>query len=383
MSSRPCAELPPNWGWLGIFNNMSESTSNRRLTSLLPMMAGIVFFLALVGSLFFLFYGISPAIESYTRGYIGARLVTNGVGEVVLDPTPGLDAANAGVEKGDILLSINGQPIPPAEENLTELIRGSIGEPVIITVRKSDGSVQTLSIVRSSEYRKTLDNAGVTANFLAGYFVILSLLIGLGFAGMGVLLLLRCPTDWLFVLTAFTLLFYPYSLTATIVAHSGAILAGLDWLYNLLRAVGLFLTVSLLFVFPNGQFVPKWTRGALVVIAIWIVPYYIALIVENFLPGTLLDVACVIILALGVAVQIYRYLRVSTETERQQTRSTLIAALVALLVYLLVWLIATLLPKHVLSSAGWVWYYLIVNLLVDAALLFLGGSLARSMWKVE
>jgi hypothetical protein len=49
----------------------------------------------------------------------------------------------------------------------------------------------------------------------------------------------------------------------------------------------------------------------------------------------------------------------------------------------LVWLIATLLPKHVLSSAGWVWYYLIVNLLVSAALLFLGGSLARSMWKVE
>jgi len=362
---------------------MSESTSDRRLINPWPMVAGIIFFLALAGSLFFLFYGISPAVESYTCGYIGVQIETNGAGEVVLDPTPGLDAANAGVEKGDIFLSIDGQPIPPGEENPAELIRGPVGEPVIITVRKSDGSEQTFTIVRSSEYRKTLDGAGVTANFLAGYFTILSLLIGLGFAALGVLLLLRCPGDWLSVLMAFTLLFFPYSLNAANVAHSGAVLAGLDWLYNLLRAAGLCLTVSLLFVFPNGKFVPKWTRWVLVVIAVWMVPYYIALIIENFLPAVLLDVAWLIIIALGVALQIYRYLRVSTETERQQTRPMLITALVALFVYLLVWLIGTLLPKNALSSAGWLWYYLIVNLLVGAALFFFGGSLARSMRKVK
>ncbi len=60
--------------------------------------------------------------------------------------------------KGDIILFINGEPILPGEGNPVELVRGLIGESVIITARKSNGSEQTFTIVRSSEYRRTYEH---------------------------------------------------------------------------------------------------------------------------------------------------------------------------------------------------------------------------------
>jgi S1-C subfamily serine protease len=76
-----------------------------------PIVTGTLIGLLLVLTLFFLFYGISPEIDSHMVGNIGISMKINSAGQVVLYPTPGYDAEKAGVQNFDILLDINGQPI--------------------------------------------------------------------------------------------------------------------------------------------------------------------------------------------------------------------------------------------------------------------------------
>jgi hypothetical protein len=353
--------------------------SRRILKNPWPIVAGILFCLLLALTLFFLFSGISPEIENDISGSIGISMLTNSKGEVVLYPTPGLGAQKAGVENFDILLKINGQPASTTA-NINKQLRGRVGEQLTIIVRKSDGSEKSYTIVRTFEYQDILDEAKLSVGALAAFYVILSLLVGLGFAALGAFLLLRRASYVQFILTAFVLVLLPYSLNSVSVIVQGVTLAHLEWLYNLLRVAGLFLATVLVFVFPNGQFVPQWIRWGLIGVAVWAVLYCIALINPNFLPGSWIDLVWIVIIALGLALQIYRYQRISTETERRQTLPMGIALLVALAVYVVVWLLQ---PSDPFSSAGWLWFSMMAELLVDAGFLFLGVSLMLSARKAE
>ena len=360
----------------------AKPVAQQYLKSPWPLVIGILFGLLLALTLFFLFYGISPEIDSHMRGTVDISMLTNAAGEVVLYPKPGLEAEKAGVENFDILLQINGKPLSTTVD-INEQLRGQVGEPLTITVRKSDGSEKSYTIVRSSEYQKILGEARLSAGALAAFLISLSLLVGLGFTALGAYILLRRPSNVQFILTAFVLLLLPYSLNAVSVMYQGVTRAHLGWLYIILRVAGFFLASALLFVFPNGQFVPKWMRWGLIGVAGWAVLYCIALINSSFLPGSWIDLVWIAIVALGISLQNYRYRRISTETERRQARRMGIALLVGLAVYLVVWLLDTFLPVSALSNAGWVWFYLMAELLVDAGFLFLGISLMLSTRKAE
>jgi carboxyl-terminal processing protease len=78
-------------------------------------------------------------------GGIGAYLTLDEQGRVVLTPMVDRPAARAGVEKGDILLAIDGAPLPePADlDQITDMIRGEVGTKVLLTVQRGE---QTLDI---------------------------------------------------------------------------------------------------------------------------------------------------------------------------------------------------------------------------------------------
>ena len=345
------------------------------------LLAGrIIFCFTLLLSMFFLFYGISPLAQSFTGGYIGIQLDTDAAGHVIINPTPDREAANAGVETGDILLAINKKPVPVGIKDPSNLIRGSVGEPVTISVQKADGTKKSYTIVRSELYQQRLANAGLRPATLAGFYITLSLLVGLIFAILAVILLFRRERTWLLFLAGFILLLFPYSLNAASMAHDGAVLANLDWLYNLLRAIGLFLTFWLLLVFPTGQFVPKATRWVLVAVVIWMAPYFISLLIP-FLPAPLVDISWMVIIAVGVGVQAYRTMQISTQTERELTKPVTQAALVALVVYVLIWVTSRFVIT-LFSNPTQIWFTLLAELLVDAALVFFGFKLARAVEKM-
>ena len=99
-----------------------------------------------------------------------------------------------------------------------------------------------------------MSEAQLSVDALAVYLTSLSLLFGLGFT---------------YLLGAFLLLLLPYRLHAVSVMAQAVALAHLGWLYSLLRAARLLLISLLVFVFLNGQFVPKWMHWSLIGLVVW------------------------------------------------------------------------------------------------------------------
>jgi len=111
---------------------------------------------------------------------------------------------------------------------------------------------------------------------------------------------------------------------------------------NLLLRVpvmGMLLTVSIYlalasfllfcFLFPNGRFVPRWTRWVVAVSLLW----FAYLIYDFFwLPGEVTGyqiLTVVVLLLIVVFTQMHRYQEVSSPVERQQTKWAMVGASVA------------------------------------------------------
>ena len=120
--------------------------------------------------------------------------------------------------------------------------------------------------------------------------------------------------DWMVVLTSSYLLLY------------GTVMAGpLEWaeeFYSVWPSLAVVViqplllttpTVALVVLFPDGRFVPRWTR--------WLILFSIALVAANlYLPLAFWGVLMVVIICLALYAQVYRYRYVSTPSERQQTK---------------------------------------------------------------
>ena len=103
-----------------------------------------------------------------TFGGIGATLTRpNEEGDIILEPIPGNPAAAAGIQAGDRLLAVDGQPITSAMtvQEVAEMIRGETGTFVILTVIHLD-ETEAVDIeierddilVPSVTYRLTLED---------------------------------------------------------------------------------------------------------------------------------------------------------------------------------------------------------------------------------
>jgi hypothetical protein len=150
----------------------------------------------------------------------------------------------------------------------------------------------------------TLDLLGVIASVTAASMCLT----------LAVVLFWRRSNDWMVVFVSSYLLLY------------GTIMAGpLEWAesyYSAWPALAveviqpLFLTtptVALVVLFPNGTFVPRWTR--------WLIVASVALVAAIlYLPEVSWGVLMVVILLGAFYAQVYRYRYVSSSTERQQTK---------------------------------------------------------------
>lgn len=187
----------------------------------------------------------------------------------------------------------------------------------------------------SNVQRLTLLDIGISAGFYSGLVLAVDLLVVFAHIGIAAVILWRRKGDWMALFVAFTLVINGGVLPITTMA------AQLDlsplWVF-LERSVvylSLLSSVILLYIFPDGRFVPDWTRWLAVV---WAFIAFTAL----FLPNSALSLAnwpdflkffvLLVWSGIGVAVQIYRFLNVSGPVQRQQTKWALLgltAAVVA------------------------------------------------------
>ncbi len=97
------------------------------------------------------------------------------------------------------------------------------------------------------------------------------------------------------------------------------------------------------YLFPNGRFVPRWTRW----LALFLVPFVGLGTVfpsshfnSSTWPDSLGKVAPIVVLITMLFAQVYRYFRVSTPAERQQTK-WVVFGFMATVIYFLMLIIAT------------------------------------------
>ena len=171
---------------------------------------------------------------------------------------------------------------------------------------------------------QNLHALGLSLDFLAWFTVTLDGLLVLVFAVVGLVLFWRKAADPTALVAAFAFLTFPINLTNVTSA-----LPAFWWLLaQVVNWLGLSALSLLLYLFPDGRFVPSFTRW-LWAIAVMIDGAHVFWPSAPFqrLPGT---VSFAILVVSVVAVQLYRYVRVSTPVERQQTKWVVMGFTVAL-----------------------------------------------------
>ena len=230
--------------------------------------------------------------------------------------------------------------------------------------------------------RSTPQPFGFSAYGLNLYFVALGVLIFLANFAMSLLILLRASQDRVARYTAFTLVLFG----STVIAKSDALTQ--QWplwsgLMLLVSFTGQLLFIFLLYLFPDGHFVPFWTRfPALLSIPLLGSLYFFP---ESAFSHWLILLTPLWILGLlgsGVFAQVYRYRYVSDNTQRQQTKWMVFGLTLFVLVYIGVSMILMLFAQQEILAT------LIGDAVMALALLCLPGALGIAtlryrLWEID
>lgn len=229
-----------------------------------------------------------------------------------------------------------------------------------------------------------LQGLGLSVDFYAGYNTALRVLYAIGFCTLGVALFLTRPANWMALYASMA-----FVLTG---ASGSEILAEVYPSWNLPVAfVGFLGEVSffiLFYIFPDGRFVPRWTRVAAI---IWIAYGALHYFLPDWPPNGYSWVELLIwliLLATVVLAQIYRYMRVSGPVERQQTKWVVFGLAVATLGIVAVLFPSLVFQSLVQSGAEGMLYTLVgFTVLVAAVLLIplsIGVAILRyRLWDID
>ncbi len=139
-------------------------------------------------------------------------------------------------------------------------------------------------------------------------------------SGIGFLIFWRRPNDWFALFTAlFLVIFnstYPdFPITALALAYPA-----LNVPIGILGALGVYSIIAFLVLFPNGRLVPRWMVVILALGAFGSITTAFPNLQFGSGPGWLDSLINIPQYAAIIGAQIYRYRKVSTPTERQQTK---------------------------------------------------------------
>ncbi|MGZ6366658.1 MAG: hypothetical protein ACXWPS_11890 [Ktedonobacteraceae bacterium] len=186
----------------------------------------------------------------------------------------------------------------------------------------------------------SLSLIGLSASGYAALLTVFFVIIEAIWYGVGIMIFWRRSDDWLALLAAFFLILF----------NGGLALPSpiLTLPYSLVSFLGDASIVVFFLLFPNGRLVPRW-MGLILLLDIMNallndLPSKGAPFNQNW-PGWLYLLVNLIIYGAIIYSQIYRYRRVSTPVQRQQTKWIVLGVTVAAVSFLSLLLIGALIPS--------------------------------------
>jgi hypothetical protein len=185
-----------------------------------------------------------------------------------------------------------------------------------------------------------LQQLGLQASFPAIYIIALDTIMILVFACFAALIVWRRPGDWMIMFVSLTLLSTAMLYTAPAFEAQVPLL-----LLALLASFAEICQVALVYLFPDGHFVPRWMWVLLLPLFVWrpliwaydYLPNFFSLkrSGENFfyIPQNTLDLELfLLVIGIGFIAQVYRYWRRSTPIQRQQTKLLLLGMILVVVI---------------------------------------------------
>jgi hypothetical protein len=172
-----------------------------------------------------------------------------------------------------------------------------------------------------------LADLGLSLHFYAGYDLLWSIVLAGVCAAIALFIFIRKSDDWMALLVSLALLVMGLIAAPAIIA---LVDLHLLWRYAVafIQSLGLMLLLALFYLFPDGRFVPR--RMAWLV-AVWVAYSLVRLFIHDpiyqFYVSRALSSSDLLALAwylawllAGIGAQLYRYRRVSSPIQRQQTK---------------------------------------------------------------
>jgi len=206
------------------------------------------------------------------------------------------------------------------------------------------------SVQLSAAALASLEHLGLSLGEYVAFNVALILIGTLVSYALALLLVLRRSDDWMALLVVFLLVnFAPNGSDTTIVLSQWVGPAFASLVSTISSDLSLLSLALVFFLFPDGRFVPRWTR--------WVVFLLIGVsLLQIMFPSSPVWLFAVLVVAyfglLGsvMIAQIYRYRRVSSPLQRQQTKLVVYSLTVVVLLIVGISLPPSILPA--LSPAG-------------------------------
>jgi hypothetical protein len=168
---------------------------------------------------------------------------------------------------------------------------------------------------------RALTASGLSLQAYSMYFLGMIAFTQFSFIGLGALLFIRRSDDRMALFTSLTLVtFGGAAFTGTMHA-----LPSVNGLFTapvyLLNVLGQIAFITFFYLFPNGRFIPRW---AVILVVVWSLGWLLPLVHNPSLDAFAATVTdgwlFVVLVFSAVVAQTYRYWRVSTASERQQTK---------------------------------------------------------------
>jgi hypothetical protein len=234
-----------------------------------------------------------------------------------------------------------------------------------------------------------LRELGLSVGFYAGYTLVVEVFYALGFWAAGALIFWRKSDSWVTLFVSLMLVTFEATNLIELALETNP-LGGPGTVLLFFGYISFFVAF---YLFPDGRFVPRWTRW-LVIVWVWYIGSSFVLSEDSlFNPGAWPPVLR-LLLAMGllgtiVLAQVYRYLRVSGPIERQQTKWVVFGLAAAIAGFTLVNVPTVIFPEKLLRPGVPNLLYALVNLtLTNISLLLIPLSIGVAilryrLWDID